>query len=103
MKETGRSIDDDHYGTGFFYYFGSRDDSVCQREIARFSKLAPDSKLDHLLAVGADELLEQISRYVDQGIPKFILRPLGNSDTEVIRQTRELIEKVLPKAEKMHA
>lgn len=102
LKETGRKIDDDHYGTGFFYYFGSRDDDVCQREMARFGKLAPDSKLDHLLAVGADQLLDQISQYVDQGIPKFILRPLGNSDAEVLKQTRELIDKVLPKVEQIH-
>lgn len=102
LKKTGREIDDDHYGTGFFYYFGSRDDAVCQREMARFGKLAPDSKLDHLLAVGADQLLDQISQYVDQGIPKFILRPLGNSDAEVLKQTRELIDKVLPKVEQIH-
>ena len=102
LKETGRSIDDDHYGTGFFYYFGSRDDAVCQREMARFSKLAPDSKLDHLLAVGSDQLLEQIAKYVDQGIPKFILRPLGNSDEEVLKQTQQLIDDVLPRAERLH-
>ena len=101
LKETGRSIDDDHYGTGFFYYFGSRDDAVCQREMTRFRKLAPDSRLDHLLAVGADELLEQIKKYQDQGIPKFILRPLGNTDEEVLEQTQRLIEEVLPRAEKL--
>ena len=101
LKETGRSIDDDHYGTGFFYYFGSRNDAVCQREMARFRKLAPDSRLDHLLAVGADELLEQIKKYQDQGIPKFILRPLGNTDEEVLEQTQRLIEEVLPRAEKL--
>lgn len=101
LRETGRSIDDDHYGTGFFYYFGCRDDAVCQREIARFRKLAPDSRLDHLLAVGADELLEQIKKYLDQGISKFILRPLGNTDEQVLEQSRQLIDEVLPKAEKL--
>jgi probable F420-dependent oxidoreductase len=103
LKETGRKIDDDHYGTGFFYYFGSRDDDVCQREMSRFGKLAPDSKLDHLLAVGADELLDQISQYVDQGIPKFILRPLGNNDAEVLQQTQQLIDNILPKLDSIHS
>ena len=70
--------------------------------MARFSKLAPDSKLDHLLAVGSDQLLEQIAKYVDQGIPKFILRPLGNSDEEVLTQTQQLIDDVLPRAERLH-
>ena len=103
LKETGRSIDDDHYGAGFFYYFGSRDDEVCQREMTRFKKMAPDSNLSHLLVVGTDELLDQISQYVEQGIPKFILRPLGNSDTEVLKQTQQLLDKVLPRLEIIHS
>lgn len=96
LKKYNRTIDDDHYGTGFFFRFGSPDDPICQRELARFSKLAPDKDLSHTIAVGAKQIAERIYEYADEGISKFILRPLGDSDEDISIQTRRLLDEVMP-------
>lgn len=36
--------------------------------------------------------------YVDAGISKFVLRPVGGDDAEMLAQTRQVIEQVLPLA-----
>jgi hypothetical protein len=43
--------------------------------------------------------LARIAEYVDAGVSKFILRPLGGDDDTLLAQTRQLIEQVLPRAE----
>ncbi len=95
LKEFNRTIDDEHYGTGFFFHFGSQDDAICQRELTRFSKLAPDQDLSHTLAVGATQIIERIHQYADQGISKFILRPLGENDRDMLLQTQCFLDEVL--------
>ena len=47
----------------------------------------------------ADAILARIAEYVDAGVSKFILRPLGGDDETLLAQTRQLIEQVLPRAE----
>jgi alkanesulfonate monooxygenase SsuD/methylene tetrahydromethanopterin reductase-like flavin-dependent oxidoreductase (luciferase family) len=52
------------------------------------------------LAIGdADTILARIAEYVDAGVSKFILRPLGGDDDTLLAQTRRLIEQVVPRAE----
>lgn len=97
LAETGRAIDDDHYGTGWFFRFGAIDDPVCQKELARFSRLAGNQDLTHLIAVGEAQIIERIKQYTDQGIAKFILRPLGDTDADLHHQTRLLIDQVMPR------
>ena len=54
----------------------------------------------HAFAIGdADTILARIAEYVDAGVSKFILRPLGDNDEAILAQTRLLIEQVLPRAE----
>jgi len=54
----------------------------------------------HAFVVGdADTILARIAEYVDAGVSKFILRPLGGDDDAILAQTRLLIEQVLPRAE----
>lgn len=97
LAESGRAIDLEHYGTGFFVHFGSLDDPVCQRELRRFQRAAPAADLSHLLAVGDAAILATIAAYAREGIAKFILRPLAETDTELLDQTRRLIETVFPR------
>ncbi len=97
LKESDRTIDSEHYGTGFFVHFGSADDPVCQRELRRFRRAAPDADLSHLLAVGEDAILATIAAYAREGIAKFILRPLAGTDAELLEHSRRLIDSVLPR------
>jgi alkanesulfonate monooxygenase SsuD/methylene tetrahydromethanopterin reductase-like flavin-dependent oxidoreductase (luciferase family) len=54
----------------------------------------------HAFAVGdADAILARVAEYVDAGVSKFILQPLGDDDDAILAQTRLLIEQVLPRAE----
>jgi probable F420-dependent oxidoreductase len=54
----------------------------------------------HAFAIGdADTILARIAEYVDAGVSKFILRPLGGDDDTILAQTRLLIEQVLPRAD----
>ena len=50
---------------------------------------------------GADEMLERIQAYVDHGVSKFILRPIGAGDAEMEDQTEQLIEKVLSRVKEL--
>ncbi len=49
-------------------------------------------------AIGdAETVMERLAAYVDAGVSKFILRPVARGDSDVLNQTRQLIEEVLPR------
>jgi alkanesulfonate monooxygenase SsuD/methylene tetrahydromethanopterin reductase-like flavin-dependent oxidoreductase (luciferase family) len=98
-SEAGRSIDEDHYGAGFAFHFGSRNTpSVGSAMDAYARRTGRDAT--HVFAIGdADTILARIAEFVDAGVSKFILRPLGGDDDAILAQTRLLIEQVLPHAE----
>ncbi len=96
LAGTGRSIDDDHYGAGFPFRFGSWDDEVVARTAAGYSRLGnTDPKA--VLAVGdASTIAGRCAEYVAAGASKFVLRPIATGDAEIMAQTRRLIDEVLP-------
>jgi probable F420-dependent oxidoreductase len=99
LAEEGRSIDEDHYGAGFAFYFGDREAPVVAGAIDAYAKRT-GRDATHLFAVGdADAIFARIAEYVDVGVSKFILRPLGGDDDAILAQTRLLIEQVLPRVE----
>jgi alkanesulfonate monooxygenase SsuD/methylene tetrahydromethanopterin reductase-like flavin-dependent oxidoreductase (luciferase family) len=101
-REAGRSIDEDHedhYGAGFAFHFGSRDAPAATKAMDAYAKRTGRDP-GHAFAIGeADTILGRIAEYVDVGVSKFILRPLGGDDDTLLAQTRLLIEQVLPRAE----
>jgi probable F420-dependent oxidoreductase len=99
LREVGRSIDDDHYGAGCVFHFGSRDAPAVSRAMDAYAKRT-GRDAGHAFAIGdADAIISRIAEYVDAGVSKFILRPLGDDDEALLAQTRQLIEQVLPRAE----
>jgi len=91
----GRSIDDDHFGAGFPFHFGTASDIAPAMEAYR-TRTGRDPA--SYFAVGdATAVLAHLRSYVDAGISKFILRPLGG-ETEILAQTRRLIDELLPLA-----
>lgn len=95
----GRSIDEDHYGADFAFHFGSRDAPVVGKAMDTYAKRT-GRDATHAFAVGDTEtILARLAEYVDAGVSKFILRPLGEDDDAILAQTRLLIEQVLPRAE----
>ena len=101
--EFGRDIDFDHYGAGFGFRFGSTEEPIIQRYVEGFKKSmgkAPDA----FSAIGgATEILQKIESFRAAGAHKFILRPIASGTDEMLSQTRQLIEEVLPDVAAMNA
>jgi probable F420-dependent oxidoreductase len=97
--EAGRSIDEDHYGAGFAFHFGSPDAPAVGKAMDAYARRT-GRDATHAFAIGdADTILARLAEYFDVGVSKFILRPLCSDDDAILDQTRLLIEKVLPRAE----
>ncbi|MEI7875427.1 MAG: LLM class flavin-dependent oxidoreductase [Alphaproteobacteria bacterium] len=94
--EAGRSIDEDHYGAAFPFYFGSASDSVVSGAMAAYAKRTSRDPARYFAIGDETAILDRIAEYVDVGVQKFILRPVGDG-ASVLAQTRQLIEKVLPR------
>ena len=94
----GRPMDEEHFGAGFFYRFGSADEPVVEARRASYRKLFPNRNYDDLMVVGGvDEILQRLADYQAGGASKFVLRPLSRDDEDAYAQTRRLIEEVIPR------
>lgn len=96
VAEAGREIDDDHYGAGFPFRFGSMDDEIVQRSAERLRRLGEAPVESYLAVGGAAEILDRAAEYSRAGISKFVLSPIAAGDDDLIEQTRRLNEEVLP-------
>ncbi|MGI9523512.1 MAG: LLM class flavin-dependent oxidoreductase [Hyphomicrobiaceae bacterium] len=92
-----RTIDDDHYGAGFPFYFGKASDAVLDAPIAAYRKRSRADPADYFAIGDADDIVQRISEYVAAGLSKFIVRPLAVDEPFVLDQTSWLIREVLPK------
>lgn len=97
-----RTIDDDHFGAGFGFRFGDPDDDASRAYIEALTKrLGRDPH--RFLAIGDEtSVMQRIHEFIDAGAHKFILRPIARGTDEMIRQTRLLIEKVLPEVDALN-
>ena len=92
----GRTIDDDHYGAGFPFYFGQASDPAVARGMAAYEKRTGRDARE-IFAVGdSSVIIERMAAYVAVGVSKFVLRPVGRGTEQIEAQTRLLIETVLP-------
>lgn len=99
-REQGRTIDEDHYGAGIPFYFGSASDRVVASVMAAYNKRTGRDPA-RVFAIGDERtVLDRIAEYVAGGISKFILRPVGVDGEGVQAQTKRLIEKLLPEVER---
>lgn len=96
LPATGRSIDADHYGAAFAFRFGRADDPGVARLMEAYRRRTGKDPAGRFVTGDATSILDRIGDYVDAGLSKFILRPLGDGDAEIMAQTRRLIEAVLP-------
>ncbi len=96
VRAAGRSIDDDHYGAGFPFYFGQATDPLVTRTMDAFTKRTGRDPDGHFAMGNADTILARLEEYVAAGISKFVLRPLGDDAASVLAQTQKFIDEVLP-------
>jgi probable F420-dependent oxidoreductase len=92
----GRPVPWDHYGASFPFRFGDWNEPVARKAAEAFqARFARDPRQS--MAVGdAGIILEKLEAFVAAGISKFILRPIGAADEDVLAQTQRLIDEVLP-------
>ena len=95
-QELGRPIDDDHFGAGFAFRFGSEDEPIVAKYQQGIRKrLGKDP--DGFSAIGGvAEMMQRVHEFHAAGVHKFILRPIAHGTDEMMRQTRAMVEELLP-------
>jgi probable F420-dependent oxidoreductase len=99
LRETGRSIDSDHYGAGLPVRLGSWDDPELARIVAARSRASAGLGVDleRLYAVGdASVIVARCREYAAAGVSKFVLIPLSFGDADLLDQTERLCAEVIP-------
>ncbi len=104
LAETGRSIEDDHYGITLMLRLGPPDDPVAAKAMARMAARMPEairaSASDMFVTGTPAQAAASLRRYVDAGISKFVLIPMAENVGELIDQTARLAAEVLPEVER---
>jgi len=98
LKETGRSIDEDHYGVNVAVRFGKPDDPVIARAMEMYRRFGRQNPMEYFAVGDATTILERINDYLAVGAYKFVLRPLAADDDDLLAQTQRIIDEVLPAA-----
>ena len=101
-RELGRVIDEDHYGAGFGFRFGTPSEPIVGRhaEVLR-ERLGRDAR-GYAAVGGADEIMALLKRFHEAGVHKFVLRPIASGTEDMLSQTRALIDQVLPEVAAMN-
>ena len=73
--ESGRAIDEDHFGVSIPYSRTAVDDATIAEVMER-----TDAARAEVFPFGAGELRELLRRHIDAGITKFVLRPMSLDD-----------------------
>lgn len=101
--EFGRRIDDDHFGAGFGFRFGSADEPIVVRYNELLTKRlgkAPEG----FTAVGdVDQMMRLVHDFRAAGVHKFILRPIASDTAEMLDQTKKMVERLLPEIDALNS
>lgn len=73
----GREIEDDHYGTNLAVLPAAADATDRDAVLARVAQRRPDVDARLLVADGWAAAREQVRRFVEAGLTKFVVRPAG--------------------------
>jgi len=96
LPDYDRQIDEDHYGAGFGFRFGSPDEEICRRNHELLARRLGKDPSGLTAVGGVNEIMALMERFKQVGVHKFILRPIAADGPDVIAQTRQLIAEVLP-------
>lgn len=95
--EAGRAIDEDHYGAGFPFRFGPPDEPGLAPLMDAYRQRTGRDPRGYFAVGDAGAIVARIAEYIEAGVSKFILRPAAKGDDDTLRQTRRLIDEVLPR------
>lgn len=94
--ELGRHIDDDHFGAGFGFRFGSDDEPIVSRYNELLSKRLGKPAEGFTAVGGVTEMMALVHDFHAAGVHKFILRPIASGTEDMLAQTRLMVEQLLP-------
>ena len=94
-KAAGRRIDDEHYGAGIPFRFGSWDEPAVKRQAESYAKRFKRDPSAYFAVGDTEAIIACLRAYVGAGVSKFVLRPLAGGD-DIMAQTQRLIDEVLP-------
>ena len=94
--EFDRQIDEDHFGAGFGYRFGTEDDPISQRYKEALAERLGKSPDGYLAIGGSEEIMTLLNAFRGAGVHKFVLRPIAFGTEDMLDQTRLMIEQILP-------
>ncbi|OBB96352.1 TIGR03854 family LLM class F420-dependent oxidoreductase [Mycobacterium sp. 852002-40037_SCH5390672] len=88
----GRSIEPDHFGISLAVGEGA-DGELPSELAAAVRRRRPDRDPGELIAAGWDQLHRQLDAYIEAGLTKFVIRPVGTApvDTFLDRFVTELV------------
>ena len=96
LKETGRKIDEDHYGASFLFRFGGPEDEIVAATAKGFAARIKESPDRYLVAGDTGDMIKRIQEFLDAGCEKFVMLPMANGTADVMEQTRRFVEEVQP-------
>ena len=96
LKESGRNIDEDHYGASFLFRFGSPGDDIVAATTRSFAGRLKEPADRYLVAGDAAEMIQRIREFVDAGCEKFVMLPMASGSADMMNQTTHFIEEILP-------
>ncbi len=94
--ELGRKIDDDHFGAGFGFRFGSSDEPIVARYQTLLEKRLGKKAQGYTAIGGVEEMMALVDDFCAAGVQKFILRPIASGTEDMLQQTRLMVEHLLP-------
>jgi probable F420-dependent oxidoreductase len=100
--ELGRTIDEDHYGAGFGFRFGSPGEPIVARYRDLLAKRLGKEPDGYLAVGGTSEMLELLGAFRRAGVHKFVLRPIALDGEDFIAQTRLFIDRLLPEIQALN-
>jgi len=99
----GRRVPEDHYGVGLYVRLGSAGEPVVRAEIGKLRARFPDRDPSQTIVAGtAADVVARVREYVAVGVTKFVLRPVAQGDDDVLAQTRQIVEKLLPEIDALN-
>ena len=96
LKQTGRKIDEDHYGASFLFRFGSPEDEIVAATASGFSARIKGSADRYLVAGDAADMIRRIEEFIAAGCQKFVMLPMASGTRDVMAQTQRFVEEVQP-------
>ncbi len=96
LKETGRTIDDDHYGATFSFRFGSPEEPIAKRAAEGLKARTGKDPSRFMVAGSTDDIMRRIDEYIAAGCEKFVMMPMATGEADMTEQTRRFIEEIQP-------